>query len=96
MNILKPKLAWVMVGAGVPVILRVDRFEFIVHLNDHAPANVHVMTADGECRIVIEPDVVLDRIWSMNAIDARKAMRLAREHVATLRKAWDRIHGAED
>ena len=80
----------------MPIVLRVEGFEFIVHLNDHAPANVHVLRADGECRIVLEPRVVLDEVWGMKAVDARRAARLAREHIDVLREAWSRIHGPHD
>lgn len=77
----------------MPTVLRVDGFEFVIHLNDHAPANVHVFKAEGECRIVLEPEVALDRVWSMKERDARRAARLAAEHVALLRSDWERIHG---
>ena len=68
-------------------------FDFVVHLNDHAPANVHVINADGECRIVIEPEVRLDQVWRMKERDARQATRLAEDYGASLRKEWRRIHG---
>jgi hypothetical protein len=84
-------------GRGpMPTILRVDGFEFVVHLNDHPPANVHAFTADGECRIVIEPEVRLDRFWRMNERDARRATRIAREHRAMLLSEWRRIHGQQE
>jgi hypothetical protein len=71
----------------------VGGFDFVVHLNDHAPANVHVVNADGECRIAIRPEVRLDQVWRMKEKDARRATRLAEDHRATLCKEWRRIHG---
>ena len=70
-----------------------DGFDFVIHFNDHAPANVHVSNADGECRILLEPTVMLDRSWRMKEIDAMRAVRLTIEHSVQLRTEWRRIHG---
>ena len=77
----------------MPTVLRADGFLFVIHLNDHLPANVHVLSADGECRILIEPEVELDKFWRMKATDARKALRLAQQHAGLLRSEWEKIHG---
>jgi hypothetical protein len=71
----------------MPTVLRVDGFEFVIHTNDHAPANVHVFNADGECRITLDPEPALDRVWSMKQKDARRAERIAAQHAAELRAA---------
>ena len=40
--------------SSVPTVLRVGGLRFVIS-NDHAPANVHVRKAAGECRIVLDP-----------------------------------------
>jgi hypothetical protein len=80
----------------MPTVLRADGFDFVIHFNDYGPANVHVSNADGECRIVLEPTVMLDRSWRMKEIDARRAVRLAIEHSDLLRTEWRRIHGTSE
>ena len=79
----------------MPTVLRHGGFDFVVHTNDHPPPNVHVLSAEGECRILLEPEVALDKVWSMRATDAREAVRLARQHRDFLRAQWERIHGKE-
>ena len=78
----------------MPAVLRAGSFDFVIHLNDHAPANVHVHNADGECRIVLEPEVALDMCWNMKAVDARRAVRLVALHRDHVRAEWQRIHGS--
>ncbi|MCI0435528.1 MAG: DUF4160 domain-containing protein [Gemmatimonadetes bacterium] len=80
----------------MPTVLRTGGFEFAIHINDHPPAHVHAYNADGECRIVIEPDVVLDTFWNMKEVDARQAVRLASRHEPYLRSEWERIHGLRE
>lgn len=65
----------------------------MIHLNDHPPANVHALNADGQCRVVLDPEIKLDKFWNMKAIDAREAVRLATQHLESLRAEWERIHG---
>ncbi|MGH7551405.1 MAG: DUF4160 domain-containing protein [Longimicrobiales bacterium] len=77
----------------MPTVLRVRGFRFVIYTREHVPANVHVLNADGECRILIHPDIALDERWDMKKTDAREAVRIARENVKMLREKWEEIHG---
>jgi Domain of unknown function (DUF4160) len=48
----------------MPVIYRKDGCRFVIYLNDHGPAHVHII-GDGEAKIALEPNVRLmdKRLW---------------------------------
>jgi hypothetical protein len=78
---------------GMPTVLRVQGFEFTIRLNDHLPAHVHAHKAGGRCKIVIQVDVAMAGSKRMKASDERRALRLARQNVALLRRKWEELHG---
>ena len=63
-----------------------------IHLNDHAPAHVHVLKAEGEAIITLEPVMIL-RFWRMNRSDVAKAKSIVEENHAALAGSWKGIHG---
>jgi hypothetical protein len=74
-----------------PTVLRVQGFAFVIHLNDHLPAHVHVYRSEGRCRILIQDDIAMTHYEIMKGTDTRRA--LARQNVAFLRRKWEEIHG---
>jgi hypothetical protein len=77
-------------------VYRAGGFRFVIFVNDHAPAHVHVF-GDGEAKI----DLVGDEprlVWAygMNKTDVRRAMKIAVEQQEGLLKKWREIHGGTD
>lgn len=77
-------------------IFRQDGFRVCIYPNDHDPAHVHVIKADGEARIKIgndeeEPECI--SLTNMSNKDAIKALELVADHQADLRKKWQEYHG---
>lgn len=70
-------------------------FRFIIFVDDHPPAHVHVLS-DGRAKVNIagldgEPELVSND--GMKAGDVRKMMRIAGEQQAMLLQKWSEIHG---
>lgn len=76
-------------------IFRADGLRFVIFVDDHEPAHVHVF-GDGEAKINLlglsgEPEL----IWAdgMKRGDIRKAMRIVEEQQDAFLESWRNIHG---
>lgn len=68
---------------------------FIIFVDDHEPAHVHVV-GDGHAKINLagedgKPDLVSN--LGFKAGDLRKALRIVTEQQAAMQAKWDEIHG---
>lgn len=74
---------------------RAHGLRFIIFVDDHAPAHVHVF-GDGHAKINIKatdgaPEIVT--IEGMKRGDVRHAMRIVAEQQSYLLARWSEIHG---
>ncbi|MQA92137.1 MAG: DUF4160 domain-containing protein [Gemmatimonas sp.] len=80
----------------MPTIHREEGFRFVIYVDDHEPAHVHVLYAGAMARIMIgdtnHRPVVTDP-GSMRARDVRKAVRIVEVHQKRFLGAWREIHG---
>jgi hypothetical protein len=76
-------------------VYRAFGFRFMIFLNDHEPAHVHVFGQGGEAKITLTgPDgVVVDRATGISRADLRRILSETREHREMLVTAWEQIHG---
>jgi len=77
-------------------VLRIDGFRVVIFVNDHRPAHVHVIAADGQAKINLarvtgDPELV----WAegLSRADLRRALRIVANHRALLLNRWSEIHG---
>lgn len=68
---------------------------FIIFVDDHEPAHVHVI-GDGKAKINLsgtdgKPELVYND--GLKAGDLRKALRIVAEQQAMLMQRWDKHHG---
>lgn len=78
---------------AMPTVLRAQGFVIKIHLNDHAPAHVHVLKAGGQPIVTLVPVIVL-RVWRMSRSAATAAKRIVEENRDHLSSSWKRIHGS--
>jgi len=76
-------------------IFRADGLRFVIFVDDHEPAHVHVF-GDGEAKINLlglggKPEL----IWAdgMKRGDIRKAMKIVEEQQDAFLERWKNIHG---
>jgi hypothetical protein len=76
----------------MPTIHREHGFRFVIYLDDHLPAHIHII-GDGEAKIAIEPSVEL--IWQkgFTKLDVKKALDVVIEKQMEFRSKWNLIHG---
>lgn len=81
----------------MPTILRQDGFRFVIFVDDHEPAHLHVWYGGAIARIRIgdpnSPPRMVDP-GSMRTPDARRAVRIVERRQGEFLNAWRRIHGA--
>jgi hypothetical protein len=80
----------------MPAVLRTGSLRFVMWLNDHSPAHVHVFCGDAEARIELgsqgmHPRLVVNS--GMRRADLVDALRAVSEHQAALLERWGAIHG---
>jgi hypothetical protein len=76
-------------------IFRESGLKFVIYLDDHPPAHVHVF-GKGSAKIALgieedAPRVVRTR--GMKTGEVSKALRIVTEHRATLIEEWEGYHG---
>ena len=76
----------------MPVIFRDSGLRFIIFVDDHSPAHVHVEGKGGSAKIAID-DASL--IWTRNLgrTDVIRAVNVVKSQQAEFRTAWQKIHG---
>ena len=78
-------------------IHRAHGLRFVIFLNDHEPAHVHVI-GDGELKVNLSSAAGLpELIWAigMKTTDRRRAMDIVKDNQADLLARWHEIHGGE-
>lgn len=78
----------------MPTIFRKDGFSFRIYFNDHSPAHVHVIKAEGQAKVSIEADIPeLMEVEGMPRKVVKKALQLVLDHRAELLRSWREIYG---
>lgn len=81
----------------MPTVHRAGSLRFVVFLDDHGPPHVHVFSADGEAKLLLEgADGRPVLLWArgMDRGKLRLAMAETLAHRGKLFRAWNNIHGA--
>lgn len=77
----------------MPTVLRVSGLRFVVYLNDHSPAHVHVIGPGWVVVVNLEGPEVREVAGRCVKADVRGVLDLVGEHGAMLLDAWSRFHG---
>ena len=72
-------------------VLRAAGMRFVIYVDDHEPAHVHVI-GDGEARVEIRA-VRLISNRGMSKRDLARALAIVLEHRQALILRWEEIHG---
>ena len=80
----------------MPTVLRLHDLRVVIYPNDHRPAHVHVIGADGEAVFVLNcpggPPSLRETFGFSRQVVGRILEQLA-DHVAALCEDWSDIHG---
>jgi Domain of unknown function (DUF4160) len=80
----------------MPTIIKQDGFRIVIYPNDHTPAHVHVLKADGEVRIDLRNEKTLPSLMSVRGKisdkDVMRALSLVTEYQIELLAKWEEIH----
>lgn len=80
----------------MPTVLRTGSLRFVMWLNDHSPAHVHVFSGNAEARIELGSQGVRPRLvvnCGIKRADLADALRAVHEHQAALLESWRAVHG---
>jgi hypothetical protein len=78
----------------MPEIFRAVGCVFSIFPDDHDPPHVHVIGPGWRMKVALSdpPDLVLVE-GKVTKQEARKTLRLTREHLSQLIESWESIHG---
>jgi hypothetical protein len=83
----------------MPTVYRAHGLRFVVYLNDHEPAHVHAIAANGEARIELGTEdrgPQLVTVEGLSRAQARLALAEVVREQARMLAAWAQIHGGAD
>ena len=75
----------------MPTVIREDGYTIRIYLNDHIPAHVHVVNAEKEARVSLEPIEIMNNI-DFTSKELRKIIEIIESHHEELLEAWDTYH----
>lgn len=76
-------------------VYRAYGFRFVIYLDDHEPAHVHIF-GDGELKVtIVGPDSLPEIVYAvaMKAGDRRKAMDVMQDRQDWFLSEWNRLQG---
>jgi len=76
-----------------PTIFREGKFRFFFFSREESRMHVHVVSADGEAKFWIEPDIELAQNYGLSERDLRTVKALIKEHEHGIRSAWRQHFG---
>jgi hypothetical protein len=78
-----------------PRVAQEGEFTFIIHTRElpYEPPHVHVWCSEGEFRVNLLTDELMDELPAGKRHKLREAYR---QHAATIRQAWREYHGQEE
>lgn len=74
-----------------PVVLRSGRFTVVIFTRDHAPAHVHVKSAEKEARVTLDPVEVMSNL-GFKPSEIKSILKLVEDHQADLLDKWKEYH----
>lgn len=76
-----------------PTVLRVKGYRFYFFSREEVRPHVHVQHSTGEAKLWIEPVVEVAHNHGLSAPRLATAVRLTREHINEIRRAWEKHFG---
>lgn len=80
----------------MPTVLRLDGLRVRIYVDDHRPAHVHVIAADGEAVFVLNcPDgpPELRECYGVSLQMVKRIQKKLAKHLSVLCPKWREIHG---
>lgn len=80
----------------MPEIFRFEGYSVVIYPNDHRPAHVHVVGAEGYAVFILLPPragVELREAEGLRSKQLKVIRDVLVENIAALVEAWERIHG---
>ena len=71
-----------------PTIFKEDGYRFFFFSREEERMHVHIISADGETKFWLEPDISLAKNYNHNSRQLKKIESLVKEHSDDLISAW--------
>jgi hypothetical protein len=76
-----------------PTVLTESGYQFKIYPNDHPPPHVHVIRAEKEAKVTLDPIEVKSN-YGFNQREIGDILDMIEKHQEALLAEWDRLHPA--
>ncbi len=76
-----------------PTVFRAGPFRFYFFSREEPRLHIHVVSAQGEAKFWIEPEIELARNYGLSESDLRRVAELISDHEVEIRNAWQHHFG---
>ncbi len=76
-----------------PTVFRAGPFRFFFFSREEPRIHIHVVSAEGEAKFWVEPEIELARNYGFGSPDLRRIEKLIEEHEREIWNAWQRHFG---
>jgi hypothetical protein len=76
----------------MPTLFIINGLRFFFFSFDHEPIHVHVESADGEAKFLIEPEVELLNAGGLKPRQIKEAIKIIKENKEVIIERWKELH----
>jgi len=77
----------------VPTILNAQGYRFFFFSQEHLPIHVHIQKGGARARIVLEPEIEIDKNYGFTPPQIRTIIQLIEQHYDYLTQQWHETFG---
>ncbi|MBV6645924.1 MAG: DUF4160 domain-containing protein [Cyclobacteriaceae bacterium] len=69
-------------------VLLINGFRFFFYSNEHLPIHIHVKKAEAAAKLVLEPEILLEKNYGFKPAEVSKIVEIVVEHYEYLIEKW--------
>lgn len=76
-----------------PTVFRYKGYRFFFFSREEDRLHIHVIHAEGEAKIWIEPEIEVESVYGLNSKQVKEILEQVMEHENEIRESWDHHFG---
>ena len=73
----------------MPTVLLIRGYRFFFYSNEHLPKHVHIKKGGSKAKLVLEPEVIIDKNHGFKLQEIREIVEIALEHYDYIIEKWN-------
>ena len=76
-----------------PTVFRFKGYRFFFFSREEDRIHIHVIHAEGEAKIWIEPEIQVESLYGLNSKQVKEIVEQIKEHENAIRESWSNHFG---